>query len=78
MIRFITNDTTITNTATVTGVVAALLMALNLNIFIIAYILFISSSTLWGIFAFKNNNKQLLIMNIIFTIINIIGLIRFS
>ena len=78
MMRLLTNETTITNTATVTGVVAALLLALNLNLFILAYTLFVISSVLWAVFAWRNNNRQLLTMNIIFTLINLIGLIRFS
>jgi len=78
MKRLLTNEAAITNTATVTGVVAALLMALNLNMFILAYSLFIVSSLLWAIFAQRNNNRQLLVMNLIFTAINLVGLIRFS
>ena len=77
MKRLLINETTITNTATITGVTGALLMALNLNMFILAYSLFITSSVLWAIFAYKNKNKQLLIMNVIFSLINLIGLIRF-
>jgi len=71
------NDSLITNIATVTGVAAALLMALNLNMFFIAYLLFVTSSILWAIYAYRNRNNQLLVMNIIFSIINLIGLIRF-
>ena len=78
MIRLLTNETTITNTATVTGVMAAILMALNLNQFVLAYSLFITSSVLWSIYAYRNNNRQLLIMNIIFSLINVICLVRFS
>jgi len=78
MKRLLTNEVAITNTATVTGVVAALLMALNLNMFILAYSLFIVSSLLWSIFAQRNNNRQLLVMNLVFTLINLVGLIRFS
>ena len=50
-------------------------MALNINMFIIAYILFIVSSIAWSIYALRVHNKQLLTMNVIFTIINLIGLI---
>ena len=78
MLRLITSDTTVTNTATTTGVAAALLMALNLNMFILAYSLFIASSLLWAIYAYRQNNRQLLIMNVIFSLINVVGLIRFS
>lgn len=72
------NTKLITNSATVTGIVAALLLALNINQFILAYILFLTSAILWSIFAIKDNNNQLLTMNIVFACINIIGLIRFS
>jgi len=78
MLRLLTNNTAITNSATTTGVAAALLMALNLNMFTLAYSLFIMSSVLWSIFAYRTSNRQLLTMNIIFVIINVIGLIRFS
>lgn len=78
MIRLLTNETAITNTATITGVVAALLIALNLDLFILAYTLFIISSVLWAVFAWRNNNRQLFIMNLIFTAINLVGLVRFS
>jgi len=74
----LTNETAITNTATTTGVIAAILMALNMNLFTLAYLLFITSSVLWSIYAYRNSNKQLLIMNIIFSLINLVGLIRFS
>jgi len=78
MLRLLTNNTAITNSATTTGVAAALLMALNLNMFTLAYSLFIMSSVLWSIFAYRTSNRQLLTMNIIFVIINVIGLVRFS
>ena len=78
MLRLLTNNTAITNSATTTGVAAALLMALNLNMFTLAYSLFIVSSVLWAIFAYRTSNRQLLTMNIIFVIINVIGLVRFS
>jgi len=66
------------NIALVTGVIGALLLALNIDMFVLAYILFGTSSILWAVFAYKNKNNQLLIMNVIFTIINFIGLYRFS
>jgi hypothetical protein len=78
VLRLLTNETAITNTATATGVAAALLIALNLNLFILAYSLFITSSILWSVYAYRNNNRQLLIMNIIFSLINLVGLVRFS
>lgn len=67
----------VTNVATVTGVTAALLLALNLDMFFIAYLLFLSSSILWSVFAYNTNNNQLLVMNIIFSVINTIGVYNF-
>ena len=78
LINRLTNETAITNTATTTGVMAALLMALNLDMMVLAYILFIISAVLWAVFAHRNNNRQLLTMNLIFTAINLVGLVRFS
>jgi len=78
LIKRLTNETAITNTATTTGVVGAVLMALNMNLFILAYLLFTISTVLWSIYAYRNSNKQLLVMNIIFSLINIVGLVRFS
>jgi ABC-type Mn2+/Zn2+ transport system permease subunit len=72
------NNSTITNIATATGIVAALLLALNLNMFLIAYYLFFLSSFLWAVFAYRTSNRQLLIMNIVFSVINAIGIYNFS
>ena len=72
------SETVITNSATTTGVTAALLMALNLDLFVLCYSLFITSSILWAIYAYNQDNRQLLTMNVIFSLINIVGLVRFS
>ncbi len=71
------SNSLITNIATSTGVVAALLLALNLNMFLVAYVLFLLSSVLWAIFAHRTNNRQLLIMNVVFSVINTIGVYNF-
>ncbi len=68
----------LTNTATTTGIVAASLLALNINMFLVAYVLFLVSSILWAVFALKTNNTQLLIMNVVFSIINTVGVYNFS
>jgi len=68
----------ITNTATTTGITAALLLSLNINMFLVAYMLFLTSSILWAIFAQRTSNKQLLVMNIVFSIINTIGVYNYS
>jgi len=72
------SETFITNSATTTGVTAAMLMALNLDLFMLCYTLFITSSILWSIYAYNNDNRQLLIMNVVFSLINLVGLVRFS
>jgi len=72
------SNTLVTNTATTTGIVAALLLALNINMFLVAYCLFLISSILWAIFALRTSNRQLLIMNVVFTVINAIGTYNFS
>jgi hypothetical protein len=77
VLQLITNDTAVTNSAATTGVFAALLMALNFDMFLLSYTLFIISSVLWVVFAYRNSNRQLLIMNIIFLVVDVIGFIRF-
>lgn len=71
------SNSTITNIATVTGVVAALLLALNISMFLVAYCLFLTSSLLWAIYAHRESNQQLLTMNVVFSIINSIGVYNF-
>lgn len=77
MIGSFSNDKVITNIATVAGILASILIALNIGMFILGYVLFGISSILWSIYAYKNKNKQLLVMNLFFTFINCVGFIRF-
>lgn len=67
----------ITNTATTTGITAALLLALNIQMFLVAYVLFLASSLLWAIHALHIHNKQLYIMNLVFSAINVIGVYNY-
>jgi len=67
----------LTNTATVSGITAATLLALNIDMFLIAYLLFLLSSILWCIYALNIKNNQLFLMNITFTLINAIGVYNF-
>ena len=63
--------------AALTGITGAILLALNVGYSYQAYIIFWISSTLWMLIGKKENDKPLLVMNIVFTIINTIGLIRY-
>ena len=77
MKRLYKDDELIKNIAMVTGIIGASLMALNIGLFIPAYILFMTSSLFWSLYAWKTSNKQLLKMNVYFCLINFVGLIRF-
>lgn len=60
-----------------TGILGALVIALNLGLFFFGYILFTISSISWCLYAYITKQRNLLILNITFGIINIIGLVRF-
>jgi hypothetical protein len=72
------NNSLISSIASVTGVIAAILLALNINMFLVAYVLFLISAILWAIYSIRTSNNQLLIMNAIFIVINSIGVYNFS
>ncbi len=60
--------------AATTGILGALLLALNISMESIAYILFLISSASWTAIAYLTEERELMYMNIVFTSINIIGL----
>jgi len=68
----------ITNSASALGILGAILIALNINQALIGYLFFIVSSILWAVFAYKTQNRQLLIMNVVFISINSVGIYNFS
>jgi nicotinamide riboside transporter PnuC len=59
-----------------TGIIGAILVAMNFEFSKFGYIFFIISSITWGIQASKNKDKALLLINVAFTIINSIGIYR--
>jgi len=63
---------------TVTGITGALLVALNMNMFVLGYTLFLTSSITWVSYAFMTKQTNLLILNLTFGIINLIGLYNFT
>ena len=62
--------------ASATGIAGALLLALNIGYRQLAYLLFTFSSLAWLSIAITIDNKPLLLMNLIFSAINIIGITR--
>ena len=60
------------------GIVGAVLVALNIGINALGYLLFLVSSIAWVIFAIKTKNKHLFYMNVVFSAINTIGLLRYG
>lgn len=60
------------------GVIGAFIVASNAGLFLFGYILFFTSSTAWVIYALRTKQHNLLIMNIIFGMINALGIYNFS
>ena len=64
--------------ASITGIIGALIIALNIGLPHIGYAVFLISSILWILYSIKTKQYHLLGMNIVFGIINVIGLINFN
>jgi len=63
--------------ASITGILGALLLALNLGYNYEAYYVFLLSSTLWSIDSVRTHNQPLLYMNLVFSVINLIGIVSY-
>lgn len=63
-------------TGTITGIAGALIIALNIDFNLIGFILFLISSTTWGWVAWNERRNSLLSLQLVFMIINIIGILR--
>lgn len=61
----------------VAGVLAATIIALNLGINFWGYAVFLISSTFYTVFGYTTRNWGLMGMNIIFCVVNVVGLIRY-
>lgn len=59
-----------------TGIIGAVLLSLHIDASKYGYIYFIVSSGHWIEYGIKIRNKNVVIMNIVFSIINIIGIYR--
>ena len=60
----------------VCGVAGAILLSLNISISGYGYIFFVLSSTTLVVWAFKEKQKHQLMMQIIFTMINVLGIYK--
>lgn len=63
--------------ASATGIIGALIIAMNIGVIHIGYAVFIVSSFSWIFYSIKTKQNSLLFMNIVFGIINIIGFIKY-
>lgn len=61
---------------TIFAIAGAILLSLNIEISKYGYVLFLSSSVLWSIVSYKENENELFYMQMFFNIINTIGIIK--
>ena len=64
--------------AMITGVIGAFLIALNMNLFLLGYSLFLFSAIAWIIYALRTKQINLFLLNAVFAGINAMGLYNFS
>lgn len=60
------------------GVIGAVIVAANIGLFHVGYTLFLTSSLAWIVYAHRTKQTNLMVMNIIFSFINAMGLYNFS
>lgn len=58
------------------GIIGALLIALNINLNWLGYIVFFISSLCFSYVGFYSNKRGLLVMSLVYIIINVIGFIQ--
>lgn len=63
---------------TVTGVVGAVIVASNTGYVIIGFSLYLVSSTCWTVVAYRVNERSLFIQQLVFALINLIGIYRWG
>lgn len=62
--------------ASVTGFIGAMMLALNIDISKYAYLVFLSSSTVWMYAGYIMKEYSLVFVNVGFTAVNLIGVYR--
>lgn len=65
------------NIATLTSIIGSILIATNINLNKIGFIFFLIGTIFWVVYGIKSKNKQIIIMNSVYFIINIVGLFRY-
>jgi hypothetical protein len=65
-------------TGTAAGIIGAIIIALNLGLNEYGYGLFLVSSVLWTTVAIVQREASLALLQVTFTVINVIGLFRYS
>jgi len=61
----------------VTAILGALIIALNLNVNYFGFVFFLISNLFWIEYSIEVKNKNILYMNIVFALINIIGIYNY-
>ena len=61
---------------TAAGVAGASIIALNLNVVVYGFMLFLISSILWGVVGWVQREPSLLVLQATFTVINLVGIYR--
>ena len=59
---------------TVTGITGSLLVALNFELSKFGYIFFMASAISWTIQGAKNNDNSLVLLNVVFVCVNMLGI----
>lgn len=65
------------NIATLTSIIGSILIATNIGLNKIGFIFFLIGTIFWMVYGIKSKNKQIIIMNSVYFIINIVGLFRY-
>ncbi|SFV58683.1 hypothetical protein MNB_SUP05-5-1100 [hydrothermal vent metagenome] len=61
---------------TITGIIGGLLLALNISISHFGFLFFLTSASSWIIQGLKNKDKALILLNVFFIFIDLIGIYR--
>lgn len=59
-----------------TGVLGAVLMSANISYSGYAYLFWLVSSVAWILYGKAENNENIMLMNMVFTLLNLIGIYR--
>lgn len=63
---------------TATGIAGALIIAMNLGLVVAGFVLFLVSSILWSVVSWVQREPSLLVLQVTFTVINVLGIYRWT